>query len=349
MRDFFYLLIVALTSLTACSDASMKFPVLQGEQSKLDGVEIVELSASNISAFGARSTSAVPTTLPSSVVGEYRIGAADLISIFLFDHPELAIPTGTDSVTTDFLVQADGNLTYPFIGSVKASGMTVEQLRADLAQRLATYFPEPQIDVRVAGFNSQRVVVGGEVGAPNTQFVKSAPLTLLEAVNAAGGLTDTADARAIIVRRAGVNHKVDLEGFLTAGLPANNPVLVGGDVVSVPRKTPREAYLLGEVQKPATINLTDEPITLTQAITRQGGINEARADARGVFVFRDIAGKMTVYQLDTSMPTALLLGTRFNLEAGDVVYITKSPLQRWNDMISRLLPSVTAINSAQSL
>lgn len=326
----------------------MKFPVTEAGQDDLEDVQILRLSASNIVDFSARRTSAVPTTLPKRGAAEYRIGAGDIISIYVFDHPELAIPTTVDNVTTGFLVRADGSLTYPFIGSVRASGKTVEELRSELGQRLETFFPAPQVDVRVTGFNSQRVVVGGEVSSPNTQFVRASPLTLLEAVNAAGGMTESADPRTIIVRRGGVNHSVDLEGFLSAGLSANNPVLVGGDVVSVPRKPLREAYLLGEVQQPATINLSDDPITLTQAITRQGGINEARADARGVFVFRDVAGKMTVYQLDTSLPTALLLGTRFTLAPGDVIYITKSPLQRWNDTISRILPSVSAVNAAQS-
>ena len=350
MSKSLVLLFVAIGLVAGCSDASMKFPVTEADQSALkDKVEIVRLSAENIGTFGQRRSGAVATSLPAHVAGEYRIGAGDVISIFLFDHPELAIPSGTDTPDTGFLVQNDGSLTFPFIGSVKAEGRTVEQLRAEMAQRLVKFFPDPQVDVRIVGFNSQRVVVGGEVVHPETLTVRTTPLTLLEAVNAAGGLTDKADAHAITVRRSGVNHSVDLDAFLSAGLSSNNPVLKGGDVVSVPAKRLREAYVLGEIGKPATIDLSEDAITLTQAITRQGGINEERADARGIFVFRDVAGKMTVYQLDTSLPTALLLGTRFTLEPMDVIYVTKSPLQRWNDTMSRLLPSVTAANAAQGL
>lgn len=216
-----------------------------------------------------------------------------------------------------------------------------------MTERLSKFFPDPQVDVRITGFNSQRVVVGGEVGRPTTQSIRTTPLTLLEAINEAGGLGDDADARNITVRRDGKSHRVDLEGFLTGGMAGNNPYLKGGDVVSVPRRKTREAFLLGEIVKPATVDLSEEAVSLTQALTRQGGINEARADARGVFVFRDVGGRMTVYQLDTSTPTALLLGTRFALHPMDVVYVTKSPLQRWNDTISRVLPTVTAARTAQ--
>lgn len=341
-------LILMSASLTACSDASVRFPVTDAEQDKLEeDVSIVRLSSSNIGSFSPTGAAMSATSLPAHQPGEYRIGASDVISIFVFDHPELAIPAGNNQVNTGFQVQSDGTLTFPFIGAVEARGRTVDELRKDLTERLAKFFPDPQVDVRITEFNSQRVVVGGEVGKPVTEPIRNTPMTLLEAINAAGGLSDDADARAITVRRGGVSHRVDLEAFITGGVAGNNPYLRGGDVVSVPRKQLREAYLLGEILRPATIDLSDEPVTLTQAITRQGGINEARADARGVFVFRDVAGRMTVYQLDTSIPTALLLGTKFVLRPTDVVYVTKSPLQRWNDTITRILPSVTAARTAQ--
>ena len=115
----------------------------------------------------------------------------------------------------------------------------------------------------------------------------------------------------------------------------------------MPRRRAQEAYLLGQIRKPATVDLSIEQITLTQALTRQGGLSEERADARGVFVFRSINNKMTVFQLETSSPTGLLLGTRFLLEPGDVVYVLRSPLSKWNDVISALLPTVNATRAAQ--
>lgn len=56
-----------------------------------------------------------------------------------------------------------------------------------------------------------------------------------------------------------------------------------------------------------------------------------------------------VFQLDTSVPSGLLLGTRFVLEPGDVVYVLRSPLQRWNDTIVRLLPTVQAVRSVDDI
>lgn len=342
------LFLIALL-LTACADATLNFPVTKTGQAEIEGLSIVKLDHTYAGQVEPVQNGHAATDLPAARNGEYRIGEGDLISIFVFDQPELAIPTGADTLTTGFLVRSDGNLTFPFIGTVEARGRTVEDLRLELVRRLAEFFPNPQVDVRVADFNSQKIVVGGEVSQPNTQFVQTSSLTLLEAINAAGGLTEDADTRSITVRRGGRNYTVDLEGYLSGSVAKNNPVLMGGDVVSVPQKRIREAYLLGEIAKPATVDLTEGPLSLTQALTRQGGLNQDRADARGVFVFREVAGRMTVYQLDTSTPAGYLIGTRFALHPMDVVYVTRAPIQRWNDTISRLLPSVTASRAVKDL
>lgn len=335
--------------LAGCSDGSMNFPVTEQAQKTLtDQVQIVRITPQTIHGLSHHKDAALnSTSLPPHRPGEYRIGPSDVISIFVFDHPELAIPTANDQVTTGYLVNSDGTLTFPFIGSVLAKGKTVDELRAELSQRLANFFPDPQVDVRIADFNSQRVVIGGAVETPTTAFIGTTPLTLLEAINAAGGLTDDADPRAITVRRGGQGYRVDLDAFLIGGMGRNNPTLRADDVVSVPRRTLREAYVLGEVVEPATIDLSKDAVTLTQSLARQGGLDELRADARGIFVFRYLGEQMTVYQLDTSLPTALLLGTKFALWPGDVIYVTKSPLQRWNDTISRILPSVTAAETVR--
>ena len=341
---------LTLALLVGCTDAAMRFPVTPEAQKSLPAdLSVVRLEATNVAAFSHRQDSAhSATSLPPYSPGEYRIGPGDVISIFVFDHPELAIPNGKDSVSTGYLVNADGTLTFPFIGEVTATGKTVAELRADLTQRIGEFFPNPQVDVRIQQFNSQRVVIGGAVQKPVTKFIGTLPLTLLEAINEAGGLAEDADPRAITVRRGGGSYRVDRDAFLIGGMAANNPYLRADDVVSVPRRQLREAYLLGEVVEPATVDLSKDKITLTQALAKQGGLDEVRADARGIFVFRyGTDGAMTVYQLDTSSPTALLIGTRFVLWAGDVVYVTKSPMQSWNDTISSILPSVTLAKTAR--
>ncbi len=129
----------------------------------------------------------------------------------------------------------------------------------------------------------------------------------------------------------------------------NNPILHKGDVVHVPELRNEQAYILGEVGKPSVVDLAKEQVNLTQALANQGGLKEVRADARGVFVFRNVGGRTTVYQLETSSPEGWLLGTEFSLIPEDVVYVTRSPLTRWNDTITGLLPTVLAVGNVDDL
>lgn len=342
----------AMLFFASCSDGFTTFPVSPDKQESLsEQVSVIRLDASNISNFASPMAQPQRTNLPYSSNWDYKVGTGDVLSIVVFDHPELTLPAGPQRSAEDsgFAVQADGTFFYPYVGQIRAKGRSVQDIRSELAEKLAEYIPSPQVEVRVAAFNSQSTVVAGEVKAPNRQALSTVPLTLLEAVNAAGGVTENADTSRISLQRGGRTYHVDLDGFLSKNIRANNPILRNGDIVNVPRRITSEAYILGEVIKPSPVDLSVEPITLTQALTRQGGLNQIRADARGVFVFRKASNVTTVYQLETSSPEGWLLGTRFALEPHDVVYVTRSPLQRWNDTISRLLPTVNAVSAVDDI
>lgn len=339
-------------SVSACSDGYIEFPTsAEAQQSLGDNVEVVVLSADNIAAFARPARGFTLTTLPNQRDWTYAVGPGDILSVIVFDHPELTLPAGPQrsAAESGFQVASDGTVTYPYIGSFRASGRSVGQIRNDLSTRLADFIPNPQVEVRVAEYNSQSIVVSGAVEIPNRQPLTAVRLSLIEAVNAAGGLSDDADPRIVTVQRGGRVFTVDMQGFLEAGIEQNNPILRNGDIVNIPRRRAEEAYLLGEVARPDVVDLSREPITLTQAITRSGGLQQSRANARGVLVFRADGEVTRVFQLDTTTPAGLLLGTRFVLEPRDVVYVLRSPLQRWNDTIVRLLPTVQAVRTVDDL
>ena len=338
--------------LASCTDGFTTFPVTEEAQAQVDeNVTVIRLDETNIANFAVAARGPQRTSLRASTSWDYRVGTGDILDVIVFDHPELTLPAGPlgASSSAGFSIQADGRFFYPFIGQVEARGRSVQDIRGEIAERLAEYIPEPQVEVRVAQFNSQGVNVTGEVNGPNRQQLDTVGLTLLEAISAAGGVNEFADLSRISLQRGGDVYRVDLKAFTENGFKENNPVLRNGDIVSVPRRITAEVYVLGEIAEPGIVDVSQEQVNLTQALSRQGGTNGPRADARGVFVFRIIDGRMTVFQLDTVTPVGLLLGTRFLLQAGDVVYVTRSPLQRWNDTISRLLPTVQAARATQSL
>lgn len=345
-------IVLVLSLIAACSDGHVSFPLSPEAQRSLgDDVSVIILDPTNIANFTSPARGHAPSSLPVGRDWSYLVGPGDILSVIVFNHPDLTLPAGPQrsAAESGFQVGSDGTINYPYIGAIQAAGRRTDQIRGDISEQLATFIPDPQVEVRIAAYNAQAIVVSGEVNTPNRQPLTAVPLSLIEAINAAGGFTDDAEPRNVRVQRAGRIYQIDVQGFLSGGLSQNNPVLRNGDVISIPRRRAEEAYLLGEVSRPDVVDLSREQITLTQAITRRGGLQQTRADARGVLVFRADGARTLVFQLDTSNPSGLLLGTRFVLEPGDVVYVMRSPIQRWNDTISRLLPSVQAINTANDI
>lgn len=348
---------LALLLLASCDNSTTNFPlssrpVTTTEDPVAGNIAVVRLSAANVSTFGTPADlSGGRTTLPSNGYWNYRVGTGDLLDIVVWDHPELTMPAGANRTPAEsgLRVQSDGTFFYPYVGQVRARGRTPDEIRADLAEKLKEFIPSPQVSVRVVGYNSQTVSVTGEVGQPARIPLTSSALTLLDAVNEAGGLTEKADARRVIVRRGGRSYSVDMQAFLNQGISSNNPVLHNGDVIAVPRAKAAEAYLLGQLVKPGPIDLTKDDVTLTEAVTSVGGLKTEAADARGIFVFRDTPAGVTVYQLDTSSAAAYVVGTRFYLHPQDVVYVTTAPVAKWNRLISNLLPTLNTARAADAL
>lgn len=341
--------IALLLGLSGCVDGFSDFPVTNEEQAAIEeNLTIIRLGENNISSFQSQPSAEPGTTLPSNGAWDYKLGPGDILSILVFNHPELTMPAGPErsAAETGFRVQSDGSFFYPFIGQVVAAGRAPEDVRSELMERLSEFITDPQIEVRVAAFNSQAINVTGAVSAPRRHPLTTVPLRLIDAVNAAGGLQPEADVSRVRVQRSGRSYQVNLERFLDHGSMSGNPIMAPGDVVFVPQRTPEEVFLLGEVGSPSSIDLGGEPLSLTQALARQGGLDQLRADVRGIFVFRGDVGNMTVFQLDVTSPTGFLLGTKFQLSPGDVIYVTRSPLQRWNDTINTLLPTLVAVNTA---
>lgn len=348
--------LIGLLCLPGCY-TSTDFPVQQRAVTKAvddlgKPVSVVVLDAQNVANLGAQPTSSIPgNDAPSGGKWVYRVGPGDVLDIVVWEHPELNSPAGENRSPAEsgLRVQSDGSFFYPFVGNVKAEGRTVEEIREDLTQLLTKYIPDPQVVVRLAVPGSQSVSVTGAVKAPQKKVIDERPLALLDAIDGAGGLTEDADPARVTLRRGGSIYNVNLKSFLDDGLRLGNPLLRDGDIVNVPELVTAEAYLLGQVVNPSTIDLTNEAVTLTQALTKVGGLREDRADARGVFVFRNHADGVQVYQLDASNPAAFLIGTRFSIQPQDVIYVTTAPISKWNLVISNLLPSVTSVAALKDM
>ncbi|MEE9453664.1 MAG: polysaccharide export protein [Paracoccaceae bacterium] len=345
-----------VVSLVSCAPQSRTdFPVLAEEQAELalENVNIIRLTPQNIGTYRAAKSKWHPRgSIASSPSGwQYLVGIGDVLSITVWDHPELTLPAGPErsQIESGSSVNASGDIFYPYIKHVKAAGRTIREIQDELTRKLAEYIPDPQVEVKVAAYNSQKVVVTGAVMQPRSMTVSNIPLSLIEAVNGAGGLATNADSSHVTVKRGGQTYYVHLKAFLANGRAGENPILQGGDIVNVPVHENNVAYVLGEVTQPGPVNLEDDGVNLTDAITQRGGLAKGTADAQGIFVFRAAARNkgFDVFQLDATTPLAFVLATQFTLHPQDVIYVVTDPAAEWNAVIANLLPSISAVRGVQ--
>lgn len=296
---------------------------------------------------------------------EYRVGPRDILSITVWEHPELTIPAGEfrSAEAAGTVVGEDGNIFYPYAGIIKAAGKTVEEIRDILTHKLSVYVEQVQLDVRVTTYRSQRVYVVGQVATPGIQMVKDIPLTVLEAINSSGGLTSEADSRNIILTRNGKTYKVNLLALYEGGDIRQNVPLQGGDVLNVPDREFNKIFVFGDTTSGTTgtgsaappggsnstrsksIYMSNGRMTLVEALSDAGGMTQELSDAARIFVFRGGLGKPKIYHLDAKSPDALILADRFPLQPRDVIFVDRVEGLQWNQIIDQIQPTITLLNT----
>jgi polysaccharide export outer membrane protein len=180
-------------------------------------------------AAAPKSSAAVPpATVNVAVDATYVIGPQDSINVDVWEEPKFS-----GSLT----VRPDGMITLPLLGDIPAAGRTPTQLAADLTVLLKKYItdPEGRVTVSVLGINSKRVYFYGEgIGKPGPLNLTPA-MTILQAIDSAGGLGPYANKKKIYVLRnvQGKQQKIFFD-YSKALKTGDSFLLVPGDMIVVP-------------------------------------------------------------------------------------------------------------------
>ncbi|XYJ11572.1 polysaccharide biosynthesis/export family protein [Telluria sp. B2] len=286
----------------------------------------------------------------------YVIGPGDLLSILVWNHPELNIAaTGAQALTSSgaqspaaFLVDSQGMIQFPYVGPIKVAGMTELEARSLLSKRLVESIKNPDLTLRVLAYRSKKVYIDGDVKAPGSQAIDDVPMTLLEGVSRAGGFLPTADQSQVVVARKGVSYPINVPELVRQGADLSRLMLASGDVVRVPSRDESKVYVLGEVNRPSALPMNNGKLTLAAALGEAGGLNQLSSSARQVYVIRGAnQAEPVVYNLDAGSPVALAMAEGFELNPKDVVYVDAAGLARYNRIVNLILP--TAATAATSV
>ena len=329
--------------------------MVRGDSTDSSQVELIPITPKLLAMDrAAAQTAAVPPALLAYQPQPYVIGAGDTLYITVWDHPELTSPAGAQQqpLANGRLVRSDGTLFYPYVGTLKVAGMTIEELRQAIGSKLAKYVEKPQVDVSVIGYGSQRVLLQGAFVKTDPQPITAVPLTLAQALGTATINTEQANLSGLVLTRDGHDYHLDLDALNSSKHVAQDIYLKPGDRLFLAYNDRQEAYVMGEVTRPMAISFKTTDLTLTQVLGRAGGLNETTSKGQAVYVIRgvqDLAqAPAKVFQLDARSPAAFALSDQFKVKPGDVVFVGPAGVTRWNRLLSQLLPVSGLINNAAS-
>lgn len=310
----------------------------------------------------------VSLRLPPSVPSAYRVRNGDTLRVIVWDRPELnnpgfsalntsivsvggtessSVPSATAGGNLDpvgRVVQPDGSIYFPYVGKVKVAGQTTDAIRTELTNRLNKFVKDPQLDVTISSYRSQKVYVSGAVKAPGSLAVTDTPETVADAISGAGGYSAGADLAAATLNRGGQVFPLDLYAFFYNGDVSQNVLLKDGDVLNVPERRLKKVFVLGEVAKPVSQVMPVGPFSLSEAIADAGGLNPLSANASQVYVFRKGSNRIVdVFQLDAASPGMLVLADQFPLQPRDVVFVDAAHVTRFYRVVSQILPFASSL------
>lgn len=328
-----WILVSCLVLLQACVTS----PGLQPPTSPLaedSPVHVIDINPELLASVPpAPAPAALPAELLDTDTPPYRLGANDLLYITVWDYPELTSPGGTEHEGGANIRQIDANglLFFPFVGQIRAEGMTTLQLRELLTRELTRFIGEPQVDVRLAHGQSRRVLLGGDFLGESSLALSQQPLSLREGLVRARYEPAAGDALMLI--RSGQEFALDPAAALSA--EANALYLQADDCLILTRQRPAPAAVLGEVVNPTTLQATD--VSLMEALQAAGGLRQNSADPRSIWVIRSADDESLNYRLDASDAQRLVLAEQFMLQPGDVILVGATGRTRWSRGVTHML------------
>jgi len=287
-----------------------------------------------------------------------KIGVGDTVSVSiweaagggLFSSPDVttgAVTTGAGGAGSrnvtipEQVVTRDGAISVPFAGRITVAGRTPLQVQDEIQQRLSQKAIEPQAIVTVAKSVTNTATVSGEVVGGARVPLSVGGDRLLDLIAEAGGAKAPVYNTFVRLSRGGVTVTIPMVQLVSN--PAENIYAWPGDVLTLVQ-LPQTFSVFGATTQNTEVPFGAEKLTLAQALAKSGGLQDLRADPRGVFLFRfeppSVVGALNapalatgpdgtspvVYRLNLRDAKNYFYAQRFPMEDKDVIYVANAPL-----------------------
>lgn len=287
------------------------------------------------------------------------LGVGDSVALTIFEAGAggLFIPSEPGTRAGNFVnlptqqIDSSGTITVPFAGSVRAAGLTPAAVEQDIDGRLKGRALEPQAVLTVTDRRAGAISITGEVGNAARFSLEPGGETVLGAIARAGGPRFPAYETTVTLQRGGRTEHALLSVIMTD--PSQNVALQPGDGIYLAH-TPRYFLAFGANGPAQSIGLVnrrftfdDVHLSLADALAKAGGLEDDRANARAIFVYRFVrpsteaanAVTPTIYMLDLTNPAGYFYANNFRVHNEDTLFVSNSPSTDLSKFLALVLPA----------
>jgi polysaccharide export outer membrane protein len=312
--------------------------------------------------------------LAGEAASPYKLSPGDVVEVTVWEAPPatlfaggIALDPRAGAATTrgttfpEQVIADDGTIGVPFAGRVEAKGLLPTDVEQEIAKRLKGKANQPQVLVRLLRNNTSTVTIVGEVNASQRMSLTPRGERVLDAIAAAGGVRAPIARVMVQLTRGETVNAIPLDTVIRD--PKQNVLLRPGDVLTAVFQN-QSFTVLGATTRNEEVQFEATGISLAQALARAGGLQDARADAQGVFLFRwedkavfegqpgiatNAEGKVPViYRADLKDPATFFHAQSFPVQHGDLLYVSNAnatELQKFLSIVSSVVFPVLVIQS----
>lgn len=267
------------------------------------------------------------------------IAAGDVLNVTIWDAEENSLLTNAGQRVAqlqEIQVNSDGRIFIPFVGNLRVSGMSPQTARARIESQLTQTIPSAQVQISVAPGRANTANLVGGVNAPGVYPLPDRNYTLLSLLSQGAGVSGSLENPQVRLMRGSKIYGIPLARIYDD--PDLDTTLVGGDRIII-EDDDRYFLSLGATGSEAIHKFPKEQVSALDALSIVGGVSDSRADPQGILILREYSASAVradisagppqtriVFSIDLTRADGLFSAAKFNVQPGDLVYATESPV-----------------------
>lgn len=307
---------------------------------------LIDITAQTIAPYMRLPEPDIEAAVALPAVPDVRLVAGDVLRVMISDSASegaIFAPLATGgTVFENVRLDSKGTISLPYVGQERVAGKSTAEVEGLIRRKLKGITSDVQVQVALTGDLSGSVLVAGAVKTPGRFSALQGPLTLLDAINQAGGPVLEPHLIRVVVRTGKKSYQFNYQDLLAG---KNQVVPPGAEIVL--ERARKRFVAMGAVGDPGLHDLPSNNPSLLEVLGTVKGLSEAKADAAGVFVFRLVDEKDTVtgqatpkaqvFRLNLKEPAAMFLARQFLVQPEDAIYVTNAAVYEWQKIISPIV------------